>query len=211
MSVAEQTVALLDRVRNNDNQALGELFTLYRERLWRMLYVRLDRRLRRRVAPDDVLQETFLDVIRRMGEYLADPAVPFYVWLRFLTIQRMQMVQRAHLGTQKRDASMEVALPEAGGPFASPDSMAGQLVSHMTSPSQAAIRHELQERLRVTLDAMDPLDREVLALRHFEELGNNEVAQILGLSKEAASKRHVRALRRLKAIFAEQFGPSFES
>jgi RNA polymerase sigma-70 factor (ECF subfamily) len=211
MNAAERTEALLGRLRASDDQALGELFTLHQERLWRMLYVRLDRRLRSRVAPDDVLQETFLDVARRIGEYLANPEVPFYVWLRFLTVQRMHQVQRTHLGAQMRDASLEVALPEDGRPFASSDSMAGQLVSHMTSPSQAAIRHELQERLRAALDAMEPLDREVLALRHFEELGNNEVAQILGLSKEAASKRHVRALRRLKAVFAEQFGTPPES
>ena len=98
MSIAERTTTLLDGLRAGDGQALGELFMLYRDRLWRMLYVRLDRRLASRVAPDDVLQETFLDVSRRIGEYLSDPAVPFYVWLRFLTIQRMQIVQRTHLG-----------------------------------------------------------------------------------------------------------------
>src|SRR5262249_28530446 len=160
--------------------AVGELFDLYRERLWRMLYVRLDRRLARRVEPDDVLQEAFLDVARRIGEYLADPAVPFYVWLRFLTVQRMQMVQRVHLGARMRDVGLEVALRAGSVAPASLESMAGQFVGHMTSPSQAAIRRELQDRLRAALDAMDPLDREVLALRHFEELGNNEVAAVLG-------------------------------
>jgi RNA polymerase sigma-70 factor (ECF subfamily) len=205
MSVADQTAILLDRLRSKDEQALGELFMLHRDRLWRMLYVRLDRRLASRVAPDDVLQETFLDVARRIGEYLADPAVPFYVWLRFLTLQRMQMIQRAHLGAQMRDAALEVALP-GGGPRGSSESMAGQLVSALTSPSQAAIRHELENRLRAMLDEMDPLDREVLALRHFEELGNNEVAQVLGISREAASKRHMRALRRLKEIFTDASG-----
>lgn len=205
MSAAEQTAALLDRHRSGDAQALGELFMLHRERLWRMLVVRLDRRLARRVTPDDVLQETFLDVARRIGEFLAAPRVPFYVWLRFLAVQRMQMIQRAHLGARRRDAALEVALPQ-GEPFASSESLAGHLVSRMTSPSQAAIRHELQARLRAVLDEMDPLDREVLALRHFEELNNNEVAQVLGISKEAASKRHVRALRRLKAIFGEPSG-----
>jgi RNA polymerase sigma-70 factor (ECF subfamily) len=202
MSVAEQTALLLNRLRGDDGEALGELFMLHRDRLWRMLYVRLDRRLASRVSPDDVLQETFLDVNRRIGEYLADPAVPFYVWLRFLAVQRMQIVQRTHLGAQMRDVSREVALPQAGAPPASAESMAGQFVSQMTSPSQAAIRNELQERLRAALEAMDPLDREVLALRHFEELGNDEVAQVLKISKEAASKRHMRALRRLKEIFA---------
>jgi RNA polymerase sigma-70 factor, ECF subfamily len=200
MSLAERTTALLDRLRAQDHEALGELFMLYRDRLWRMLFVRLDRRMTSRATPDDVLQETYFDVSRRIAEYLGDPAVPFYVWLRFLTVQRMQMVQRAHLGAQKRDVTQEVRLPDADVAFASAESMAGQLVSHMTSPSQAAIRHELQDRLRAALDEMDPIDREVLALRHFEELTNNEVAQILAISKDAASKRHVRALLRLREI-----------
>jgi RNA polymerase sigma-70 factor (ECF subfamily) len=203
MDVEERTAALLGRLRARDGEALGELFELHRERLWRMLYVRLDRRVSSRVSPDDVLQEAFLDVARRIGEYLADPAVPFYVWLRFLTVQRMQMVQRLHLGAQIRDVTQEVALVGSGVALASTESMAGQLVSHLTSPSQAAIRHELQARLRQALDEMDPLDREVLALRHFEELGNNEVAEVLGISKDAASKRHVRALVRLREILTD--------
>lgn len=201
MNVSEQKI-LLDRLRARDDQALGELFELYRERLWRMVVVRLDRRVSSRVSPDDVLQETFLDVARRIGEYLTQPAVPFYVWLRFLTVQRLQMVQRAHLGSRMRNASQEVAL-SGGGTFASSESMAGQLIGHLTSPSQAAMRHEVQDRLRAALDEMDPLDREVLALRHFEELSNNEVAEVLGLSKDAASKRHIRALVRLRSILGE--------
>ena len=205
MTVLDQTAALLERFRGGDAEALGQLFMLHRERLWRMLYVRMDRRLAGRVSADDVIQETFLDVARRIGEYLDDSAVPFYVWLRFLAIQRMQMMHRAHLGAQARDASREVSLPD-GRAFASADSMAGQLVGHLTSPSQVAIRHELQERLRAALEEMDPLDREVLALRHFEELGNNEVAKILDISKDAASKRHVRALMRLQEILTDSTG-----
>jgi RNA polymerase sigma-70 factor (ECF subfamily) len=201
MNLDEQTATLLERLRARDDQALGELFMLHRERLWRMLYVRLDSRMTTRTTPDDVLQEAFLDVARRIGEYLAEPTVPFYVWLRFLTVQRMLMMQRAHLGSQKRDVGLEV-------PVASAESMAGQLVGHLTSPSQAAMRNELQERLRAALAEMDPLDREVLALRHFEELGNNEVAEVLGISKDAASKRHIRALKRLKEILGGVPGQS---
>jgi RNA polymerase sigma-70 factor, ECF subfamily len=207
MDVGERTAHLLERLRAQDHDALGELFMLYRDKLWRMLYVRLDHRLRRRLTPDDILQETFLDVARRIGEYLADPALPFYFWLRFLTVQRMQMAHRTHLGAKARDVAREVALPESANAFASSDSMAGQLVSHLTSPSQAAIRGELQQRLRATLDAMEPLDREVLALRHFEELGNDEVATILGISKDAASKRHVRALLRLREVLTGPQSP----
>jgi len=200
MANSEAAEQLLEQIRRGNPQKVGELFDLFRERLWRMLYVRLDRRLSARLDADDILQETFVEVARRIGEYLNDPAVPIYVWLRFLTVQRMQQFQRAHLGAQMRDARQEVGLPRGNQSFASADSMAGQFVSHMTSPSQAAMRDELQTRLRAALDEMEPLDREVLALRHFEELGNNEVAEVLGISKDAASKRHVRALKRLRDI-----------
>ncbi len=210
MSGPQGTAALLDRLRGGDEQAVGELFDQYRERLWRMVFVRLDRRLSGRVDPDDVLQEAFLDVAQRIGEYLANPSVPFYVWLRFLAVQRMQMVQRVHLGAQMRDAGLEVALPQGDVTLVSSESMAGQLVSDLTSPSQAAMRRELQARLRAALDEMEPLDREVLALRHFEDLGNNEVAEILGITKDAASKRHVRALKRLKDILTDPDQPSLE-
>lgn len=191
---------LLDRLRAGESAAAGELFELYRGRLARMLDVRLDRRVAARLSVDDVLQEAFLDVARRVGEYLADPAVPVYVWLRFLTLQRMQMLQRAHLGAAARAVGREATPP---GTAASAESMAGQFVADLTSPSQAAIRRELHDRLRAALDSMDPLDREVLALRHFEELGNNEVAAVLGIGKDAASKRHVRALKRLRGILAD--------
>src|SRR5438874_11251963 len=107
MSANEDSAALLARLRGGDAAALGELFELHRPRLWRMLYVRLDARLLRRVSVEDVLQDAFLDVARRVGEHLADPKVPFYVWLRFLTLQRMQALQRTHLGAQRRDVAQE--------------------------------------------------------------------------------------------------------
>lgn len=194
----------MSRLRGGDRSALGEVFSLYRERLWRMLYVRVDKRLAGRVDADDILQEAFLDIDKRIDEYLRDEPVPIYLWMRFLTAQRMLMVQRGHLGAQKRDVRMEVAIPDGSVCLASAESMAGALVSPMTSPSQAAIKGEMQARLRVALEAMEPLDREVLALRHFEELSNQEAATVLGISKEAASKRHVRALKRLKEIMGQE-------
>src|SRR5262249_24789664 len=114
---------------------------------------------------------------------------------------------RMHLGAEMRAVGAEVSMPNGELSFASAESMAGQLIGHMTSPSQAAMRRELQDRLRAALDEMDPLDREVLALRHFEELGNSEVAAVLGISKDAASKRHVRALKRLRDILGDLTGP----
>lgn len=199
MSIEERTAALLARISPGRADPLGELYELHRERLWRMLFVRLDRRLSGRVSLDDVLQEAFLDVAARVHEYLQRREVPFYVWLRFLVLQRLQMIQRAHLGAACRDAGLEVSL---AGP-ASAGSMAGQFVGHLTSPSQAAMRRELQERLQAALDEMAPLDREVLALRHFEEMSNDEVAQALNISKDAASKRHIRALVRLREVLGD--------
>jgi RNA polymerase sigma-70 factor (ECF subfamily) len=190
---------LLALVGPDHTEAIGELYELHRERLWRMLFVRLDRRLAGRASLDDVLQEAFFDIAARIGEFLQRREVPFYVWLRFLVLQRLQMIERAHLGAACRDAALEVSLT---GP-ASAGSMAGQFVGHLTSPSQAAMRRELQERIQAALDEMAPLDREVLALRHFEEMSNDEVAQALGISKDAASKRHIRALVRLREVLGD--------
>lgn len=196
MTIEERTDEFLARLRAGEGEVLGELFELHRQRLWAMLSVRLDRRLLGRTSADDVLQETFLDVARRVGEHLAAPAVPFYVWLRFLALQRLQMVQRAHLGPE-RDAGKE----------ARSDSMAGQFAGQLTSPSQAAIRHELQDRLRAALDRMEETDREVLAMRHFEEMSNNEVAEALGLTKSAATKRYTRALVELRRVLGDLTDP----
>src|SRR5262245_15097911 len=135
MNIEDRTAELLARVGPGHPEALGELYELHRERLWRMLFVRLDRRLAGRVSLDDVLQEAFLDVAGRVDEYLQKREVPFYVWLRFLVLQRLQMIERFHLGAACRDAGLEVSL---AGP-ASAGSMAGQFVGHLTSPSQAAM------------------------------------------------------------------------
>ena len=190
--------AYLTQLRAGRREVLGLLFEHYRERLWRMLYLRMDARLTSRLSPEDVLQEAYLEAARRLPDYLAQAEVPFYVWLRFLTLQRLAQLQRHHLGAARRDVGREQSLHALASPSA--DSLAGQLVGHLTSPSQAAIRGEWHEQLRNALESMDPLDREVLALRHFEDMSNAEVAQALGLHKDAASKRYVRALVRLREI-----------
>lgn len=200
------TGELLQRLQAGDAQALAELFTHYRDRLRRMVKLRLDRRLQGRVDPSDVLQEAYLDVSKRAPEYLANPALPFFLWVRFLTGQRLLAVHRQHLGAQMRDAGQEVSLYRGALPQATSASLAAQLLGRLTSPTQAAVRAELQIRLQEALNVMDPLDREVLVLRHFEELSNNETAEVLGLQKSAASNRYVRALKRLKDILASMPG-----
>jgi RNA polymerase sigma-70 factor (ECF subfamily) len=141
-----------------------------------------------------------LDAARRLPEYAADPAVSFFLWLRKLTAQRLIDVHRQHLGAKMRDAAMEVSLHHGTLPHASSLSLAVQLLGRFSSPSRAAIRAEIQARLQEALQSMDTLDREVLSLRHFEMLTNEEVAVVLGIKKTAASNRYVRALKRLTTV-----------
>jgi RNA polymerase sigma-70 factor (ECF subfamily) len=190
---------LLRRARAGEAAALGALFAHYRDRLRRMVRLRLDQRMAGRLDPSDVLQDAYLDVARRFPEYVAGPAVPFYVWLRALTGQRLIDLHRQHLGSKMRDAAQEVSLYRGALPQASSASLAQQLLAGLTSPTQAAVRAEMQLKLQEALNSMDPMDREVLVLRHFEELSNIETAAVLGIEPAAASKRYLRAFRRLKA------------
>ena len=196
------TPDLLRRAAAGDAQALGGLFDRHRDRLRRMVQVRLDHRLQGRLDPSDVLQEAYLELARSLADYLRNPAVPFFLWLRYLTGMKLQALHRHHLGTKARDAGREVALHRGALPRASSVSLAAQLLGRLTTPSQAAARAELQLRLQEALNQMEPLDREVLTLRHFEELGNGECAQLLGLSRSAASNRYARALKRLAQVLA---------
>ncbi len=195
--------ALIECAMAGDELALAGLFDAYRDRLRRMIRLRLDRRLSGRVDSSDVLQEAYLDVRKRLVEYARDPAaMPFHLWLRLITGQRLTDVHRHHLGAQMRDAGQEVSLHRGPFPQANSVSLAAQLLGKMTSASHAAIRAEHKLIVQEALNGMDPIDREVLALRHFEHLSNDETAQVLGLTKSAASNRYIRALKRLKEILS---------
>ncbi len=194
---------LIQRALAGDESALALLFDGYRDRLRRMIRLRLDRRLSGRVDTSDVLQDAYLDVRKRIGEYARDPAaMPFHLWLRLIAGQRLTDVHRHHLGAQMRDAGQEVSLHRGPFPQANSVSLAAQLLGKMTRASHAAIRAEHKLIVQEALNGMDPIDREVLALRHFEHLSNDETAQVLGLTKSAASNRYIRALKRLKEILS---------
>jgi RNA polymerase sigma-70 factor (ECF subfamily) len=167
-----------------------------------MVRLRMDRRLQGRIDPSDVLQETYLEAARRVGEFAREPTTSVYLWLRFLTGQKLVDLTRRHLGSKMRTAAQELSLYRGASPQASSMSLAAGLLGQFTSPSRAVIRAETQLRVQEALNSMDPIDREVLALRHFELLTNGEVAQVLGLSKAAASNRYVRALKRMHEILS---------
>ena len=194
----------LEWLIDGGEQAFAEYFMSNRGRLRRMVELRLDRRLVQRVDASDVLQEGFLDASNRLDEYLAKPTMPFFVWLRFLVGQRLLAVHRWHFERQKRDPRREdVARCH---PIMETDVIANEFSGAFTSPSHAAAKADLAVQIRKLLDAMDETDREILVLRHFEELSNNETAAELGLSKAATSKRYIRALTRLKETVSETLG-----
>jgi RNA polymerase sigma-70 factor (ECF subfamily) len=198
---------LLERLKAGDQQALGGFFALYHERLWRIINFRLDQRLFGRVDADDVLQESYLAAAQRIQHYLADPSQSFFVWLRLICNQTLVDIHRRHLGAQMRDAKRDMSI-HAHYAQATSMSIASQLLGNLTSPSQAAMRDEISRKLELAIENMEPIDREVLALRHFEELTNSEVAEVLGIQQKAASIRYVRALKRLKDVVAQM--PGFE-
>ncbi len=189
------------RIRGGDHTALATMFDRHRGRLGKMVRLRLDCRLQGRIDSADVLQEAFVDASRRLPEYAGNPAMPLFLWLRFLTSQRLQLLHRQHFGPT-RNPVREVSLFSEALPQADSMSLAQQLLGRLTTPSQAAIRVEMQLKVQDALNGMDPIDREVLALRHFEELSNKETAAVLGLQQAAASNRYVRALRRLKELLS---------
>ena len=192
----------IEQLRGGDRQALATFFDKHRERLRRMVELRLDPRLRARLDASDVVQEAFLDVARDLGAYVADPKLPPLLWLRVHVGRRLATLHRQHLGTRMRDARQEISLYQGALPQASSAALASMLLGRHTSPTQAAQRAERMLRVQEALNNLDPIDREVLALRHFEQLGRAEVAQVLGISQEAGAKRYFRALKRLKDVLA---------
>jgi len=195
---------LLDRAAAGDAQAWGALLTEHEARLCRMVAFRLDLRLRGRVDAADVVQDAYLGAAAQRGEYFAQrPPLPLFLWLRGVVANKVLEVHRHHLGTRMRDAAREARR----GVRAASDATSAALVAHLagraTGPATAAARAEAAARLRDALNAMDEIDREVLALRHFEQLSNGEAARVLGIQERAAAKRYVRALKRLKDLLAE--------
>jgi RNA polymerase sigma-70 factor, ECF subfamily len=201
-----ETARLLDQARAGDKEALNRLFARHRARLRRMVDLRLDRRLQARIDASDVIQEAYVEVITRLDEYVNHPSYPLFLWLRLIVGERLLKLHRHHLGTQMRDAGLEVSIYRGALPEASSAALAAQLLGKHTSPTQAAVRAERMMRLQGALNTLDAIDREVLSLRHFEELSLAETALSLGIEESAAAKRYIRALKRLKAILARMPG-----
>jgi RNA polymerase sigma-70 factor, ECF subfamily len=202
----------LEAAALGDRAAWSAVLALHRERLRRMVALRMDRRLQGRVDPSDVIQDALLEATRRLPEYIREPApMPLFLWLRYLTAQALQTLHRRHLGAQARDAGREISIDGGRIPQATSAALAAQLLGRDTRASEAAIRAERKLRLEEALNSMDAVDREVLALRHLEQLSNGECARVLELTESAATKRYIRALKRLKEILTSLPGGAAES
>lgn len=197
---------VLQRLEGDGDNAVAELFSMHRERLLKLVTFRLDARLKGRVDPDDILQEAYLDAAQRIRHFTANPVTTIFVWFRLIVMQTMTNVHRRHLGTKMRDASLEAPKKRQSDSGSTVASITQHLTGHLTSPSQAAIREEQTRQLMESLEDLAELDREILALRHFEELTNAEAAEVLGIEAKTASVRYFRAIRRLRGVLEKMPG-----
>src|SRR5262245_4957022 len=198
-----KTEPLLARAAAGDRAAWGTLLATHQERLARMVAFRMDPRLRGRIDAADIVQDAFVEASAHREAYLRAPTAPLFLWLRGVVSNKLLELHRHHLGTHMRDVKRELPLDVLHKWGDSSAAICEHLTSHVPSPSAAAVRVEIRSKLTAALDEMDQTDREVLAMRHFEQLSNAEAAQVLGIQERAAAKRYLRALERLKSILSE--------
>jgi RNA polymerase sigma-70 factor (ECF subfamily) len=201
---SDKTQELLTGARTGDAAAVNQLLERHREALVRMIDLRMDRALARRVDASDVVQDVLVEANRRLGEYLAASSrLPFHLWLRQMARDRVIDAHRRHRGAARRSLDREQSLAAAPADASALD-LLGQLCDHRElTPATAATRKELAARFQAAVDELDETDREVILMRHFEQLSNQEVAQALELSEPAAGMRYLRAIRRLRAVLDE--------
>lgn len=209
LSDESETRRLVRLAADGDQQAWSLLLARHRNRLSRMVAIRMDRRLQGRIDPSDVIQEACVVAAKQISAYAANPTMPFYLWLRWITGQRLIDQHRRHLGAKARGADREISHFRGEFPETTSADLAAQFLGNLSSPSQNAIRVEQTIQLQEALISLDPLDREILALRHFEQLSNGEAAAVLDVDKSAASKRYARALMRLRDVLLPQMGSGF--
>jgi RNA polymerase sigma-70 factor, ECF subfamily len=202
----EQSVTqnLLANARQGDRAAVNRLLERHRVSLKKLIQLRLDRKIARRVDASDVVQDVLMEANTRLQDYLSDPKMPFHLWLRQLAQDRMIDVYRRHRGAQRRSLDREQSITAPQFSDQSGFDLMGQLADHELTPAAASIRKELEARFVLALDQLEDEDREIVLMRHFEQLGNSEVADALGLSAAAAGMRHLRALRKLRAILGDR-------
>jgi RNA polymerase sigma-70 factor (ECF subfamily) len=195
-----QTLVLLDRVRKGDVDAVNGLLERHREAIRRMIDQRLDRVVQQRVDASDIVQDVLIEANRRLGDYLANPTMPFQLWLRHMARDRVIDAHRRHRVAASRSLDKEVSLEAAGAADRSRANLAGELADRELTPAAVATWRELERRFAAAVEQLEEDDRQIVLLRHFEHLTTAEAAVVLGLSKPAAGMRYLRAMRRLRVL-----------
>ena len=196
----DKTEELLLGARDGDDDAVNRLIERHRAAVLRMVQMRLDHKIRRRVDVSDVVQDVMIEVNRRLQDYIANPAMPFHLWLRHIAKDRIIDAHRRHRGSQKRSVDREQALAVPGANDRSTMDLAAHLCDAELTPAAAATQREMAKRVEAAVSELGDQDGEIIIMRHYEQLSNQEVAQALGLSEPAASMRYLRAIRRLREM-----------
>ena len=198
------TENLLAEAKCGDRAAVNRLLARHRASLRKLIQLRLDKRLSQRVDASDIVQDVLFEANARLRDYLGDPRLPFHLWLRQLAKDRMIDMHRRHRTSQRRSLDREQSLASPQFADQSGFDLMGQLADHELTPAAASIRRELEVRFLGALEQLDEEDRDILLMRHFEQLGNSEVAEVLGLTAAASGMRHLRALRKLRTLLGDR-------
>ncbi len=205
---AENTADLLKDVKQGDAQAVERLLARHRDSLHRMIQLRMDQRIRRRVDVSDVVQDVLIEASRRLKDYLQNPAMAFHLWIRQIAKDRLIDAHRRHRVSAKRSIDREQPMVVHGSVDQSSLEIAGQLCDPAMTPAAAATQRELAAHVEAAISQLGDTDREIILMRHYEQLSNGEIAIALELSEPAASMRYLRAIRRLRELLDQQASSS---
>lgn len=198
--IDEKTEQLLDGIREGKDGAADRLLERHRDPLRRMIELRMDQKIKQRVDASDIVQEVMIEANRRLQKYLENPIMPFHLWIRQMARDRIIDAHRRHRGSEKRSVDREKAMVAPGAMDRSTIELAAQLCDAEMTPAEAATMKELQQRFQNAIEELDENDREIVIMRHVEQLTNQDVAAALGLSEPAASMRYLRAIRKLRTL-----------
>lgn len=203
----EQTAELLADAQGGNASAVNRLLERHRDAVHRMVQLRLDAKVQRRVDVSDVVQDVLVEANRRLHDYLANPQqMPFHLWLRHIARDRIIDAHRRHRGSAKRSVDREQPLVAAGGDQQSTYELVAQLHDRERGPASEVAAQEMAKLVEAAISELDDQDCEIVIMRHYEHLSNQEIAQALGLSEPAASMRYLRAIRRLREVLGEGKG-----
>ncbi len=197
---ADKTEELLAQAKDGNQTAINQLIDRHRNALRHLVRMRLDKKIQRRVDVSDVVQDVLIEANRRLGDYLDNPSMPFHLWIRHIARDRIIDAHRRHRGSAKRSVDREQPMAVPGGFDQSSIELAAQLADRGKSPSAATIEKELGRHVEQAIAGLEEIDAEIIVMRHYEQLTNQEIAIALELTEPAASMRYLRAVRRLREI-----------